>query len=65
MRDWLPTLQGQVGTPLGIADVEVIDPSRPVKVVPILRAGLVLLEQAATVIPHQETYHVGARSIPR
>ena len=27
--------------------------------VPILRAGLVLLEQAATVLPSSETYHVG------
>jgi uracil phosphoribosyltransferase len=27
--------------------------------VPILRAGLVLLEQAGTVLPMSETYHVG------
>jgi len=29
------------------------------QVVPILRAGLVLLEQAMTVLPASETYHVG------
>lgn len=29
------------------------------QVVPILRAGLVLLEQAGTVLPVSETYHVG------
>ena len=29
------------------------------QIVPILRAGLVLLEQAATVLPSSETYHVG------
>jgi uracil phosphoribosyltransferase len=29
------------------------------QVVPILRAGLVLLEQAATLLPAQETYHLG------
>lgn len=29
------------------------------QVVPILRAGLVLLEQAGTVLPMSETYHVG------
>lgn len=29
------------------------------QVVPVLRAGLVLLEQAASVIPVSETYHVG------
>ena len=32
---------------------------RRVQVVPILRAGLVLLEQAATVLPNAATYHVG------
>lgn len=31
----------------------------PRQVVPILRAGLVLLEQATTVLPASETYHVG------
>ena len=30
-----------------------------VQVVPILRAGLVLLEQAATLLPASETYHLG------
>lgn len=29
------------------------------QVIPILRAGLVLLEQAQTVLPASETYHVG------
>ena len=29
------------------------------QVVPILRAGLVLLEQASTVLPNAATYHVG------
>ena len=29
------------------------------QVVPILRAGLVLVEQIATVLPSQETFHVG------
>lgn len=33
--------------------------ARRVQVVPVLRAGLVLLEQAATVLPSSETYHVG------
>ena len=31
----------------------------PGQVVPILRAGLVLLEQAATVLPNSQTFHVG------
>jgi uracil phosphoribosyltransferase len=58
-QDWLPTLDGQVETPCGTADCTFVDPNRPVKVVPILRAGLVLLEQAGTVLPQAETYHVG------
>lgn len=29
------------------------------QVVPILRAGLVLIEQISTVLPSQVTYHVG------
>jgi uracil phosphoribosyltransferase len=29
------------------------------QVIPILRAGLVLLEQASTLLPASETYHLG------
>jgi uracil phosphoribosyltransferase len=59
VREWLPTLQGQVDTPVGTADVTFVDPTKPVKVVPVLRAGLVLLENAATVLPASQTFHVG------
>ncbi|CAM6116327.1 unnamed protein product [Calypogeia fissa] len=58
-RDWLVTISGEVQTPCGVADVEFIDPREPVKVVPILRAGLVLVEQLATVLPATQTYHLG------
>ncbi|GFR45156.1 hypothetical protein Agub_g6539 [Astrephomene gubernaculifera] len=59
-RDWLPTTQQQVVTPLGhTAEAELCDPTRPIKVIPILRAGLVLLECSAQVLPFQQTYHVG------
>jgi uracil phosphoribosyltransferase len=54
-----------VDTPLGKAEVEFVDPTKPVVCVPILRAGLVLLEQAATVLPAQVTYHFGASRAPR
>lgn len=70
VRDWLPTVDMDVPTPMGIAEGTVVDPSKPVKVreslkpirngsttsdqvVPVLRAGLVLLEMAETVIPSQ------------
>ncbi len=51
-------------TPLGRASVELVDPSQPVAVVPILRAGLVLLEQSSTVLPAQQTFHFGACRSP-
>lgn len=31
-RDWLPTVDAQVQTPLGIADATFVDPMQPVKV---------------------------------
>lgn len=58
-RDWLPTMQQQINSPVGVADATFVDPTQPVKVVPILRAGLVLVEQISTVLPSQVTYHVG------
>lgn len=58
-RDWLLTVSGEVNTPCGVAEVEFIDPREPVKVVPILRAGLVLVEQAGSVLPANQTYHLG------
>ncbi|KAI8472418.1 MAG: uracil phosphoribosyltransferase [Monoraphidium minutum] len=59
VREFLPTVETTVDTPMGTADVEFVDPTKPIKVVPILRAGLILLEQAGTVLPLSETYHVG------
>eukprot|EP01018_Ginkgo_biloba_P034515 Gb_08675 [translate_table: standard] len=58
-RDWLPTVSGEIQSPLGVASVEFIDPREPVLIVPILRAGLVLVEHAASVLPATKTYHVG------
>jgi uracil phosphoribosyltransferase len=60
VRDMLPTQQAQVETPLGVmADVEFIDPSCPVALVPVLRAGLAMAEAAQTIIPASTTYHIG------
>ncbi|KAJ7551210.1 hypothetical protein O6H91_06G004600 [Diphasiastrum complanatum] len=58
-RDWLETIGGEVQTPCGVANVEFIDPREPVKVVPILRAGLVLVEHVSSVLPATQTYHLG------
>lgn len=58
-REWLPTVEMECRTPMGTADVEVIDPEKPVLIVPILRAGLVLLEASRDLIPSSRTYHIG------
>lgn len=58
-RDWLPTISGEIQSPLGVAAVEFIDPREPVAVVPILRAGLALAEHASSILPASKTYHLG------
>ncbi|GKV05902.1 hypothetical protein SLEP1_g17852 [Rubroshorea leprosula] len=58
-RDWLPTVTGEIQTPMAIATVEFIDPREPVAVVPILRAGLALAEHASSILPATKTYHLG------
>ncbi|XAR68904.1 Uracil phosphoribosyltransferase [Bertholletia excelsa] len=58
-RDWLPTIRGEIQSPMGVASVEFIDPREPVAVVPILRAGLALAEHASSILPATKTYHLG------
>ncbi|XP_078435481.1 uracil phosphoribosyltransferase [Wolffia australiana] len=58
-RDWLPTISGEIQTPMGVASVEFIDPREPVVVIPILRAGLALIEHASSILPATRTYHLG------
>lgn len=60
-RDWLPTITGEIQSPMGVASVEFIDPREPVMIVPILRAGLALAEHASSVLPATKTYHLGMR----
>ncbi|ERN42723.1 uracil phosphoribosyltransferase [Rubidibacter lacunae KORDI 51-2] len=58
-RDWLPTITGEVQTPLAPCPVTAIDYSVPIAVVPILRAGLALLDGAQGLLPLASTYHIG------
>lgn len=61
-RDWLPTRQMRVPTPLGVeAEAEVVDESRHVEIVPILRAGLALVEGCLPLLPDAKILHVGYR----
>lgn len=59
MRDWLPVMETRVETPLGPANATIINPETPIAVVPVLRAGLALLEGAQQVLPRASTYHLG------
>ena len=59
VRDWLPTFTTEVEGPIATAQVEMVDPGQPIAVVPVLRAGLVLLEESKTVLPASITYHLG------
>jgi uracil phosphoribosyltransferase len=58
-REWLPTLDSSVESPLGSCPATFIDPEVPIAVVPILRAGLGLLEGAQTLLPLASIYHLG------
>ncbi|WP_036485152.1 uracil phosphoribosyltransferase [Myxosarcina sp. GI1] len=58
-RTWLPTLETTVQTPLTECAATYINPEIPVGVVPILRAGLVLLDGAQNILPLAAIYHLG------
>ncbi|KAG6603631.1 Uracil phosphoribosyltransferase, partial [Cucurbita argyrosperma subsp. sororia] len=58
-RDWLPTVTGEIQSPMGVASVEFVDPREPVAIIPILRAGLALAEYASSVLPATKMYHLG------
>lgn len=59
VRDWLPTMELMVQTPLAACPATMVNPEVPVVVVPILRAGLALLEGAQTLLPLASIYHLG------
>jgi uracil phosphoribosyltransferase len=58
-REWLPTQEIMVQSPLDSCSATVINPEVPVAVVPIMRAGLGLLEGAQTLLPLASVYHLG------
>lgn len=58
-RYWLPTVHSPVQTPLAVAQATLIDGQSPLAIVPILRAGLTLVEGAQTLLPIAKTYHLG------
>jgi uracil phosphoribosyltransferase len=58
-REWLPTQETTVQSPLAACPATFINPHIPVAVVPILRAGLGLLEGAQGELPLASIYHFG------
>ena len=58
-RHWLPSLETSVETPLANCQATLINPEVPVAVIPILRAGLSLLDGAQTLLPLASIYHLG------
>lgn len=58
-RYWLPTLEAAVQTPLAPAAATLIHPQAQIVAVPILRAGLSLLDGAQEAITTSSVYHLG------
>ena len=58
-RYWFPTLETTVQTPLAPCQGTLINPEVPIAIIPILRAGLSLLDGAQTLLPLASIYHLG------
>jgi uracil phosphoribosyltransferase len=59
IREWLPTRDVMLNTPLAPSPATFIDPEVPIAVMPILRAGLALLDGAQALLPLASVYHIG------
>ncbi|NJK47707.1 uracil phosphoribosyltransferase [Candidatus Gracilibacteria bacterium] len=58
-RHWLPTIDMTIKTPLAQCPATLVNPTVPIAVIPILRAGLALLDGAQTLLPLASIYHLG------
>ncbi|MEM9979917.1 MAG: uracil phosphoribosyltransferase [Cyanobacteria bacterium P01_D01_bin.2] len=58
-NDWLPTVDTTLETPLAPCPATFIDPEMPLMVIPILRAGLALMEGVQAALPTASVYHLG------
>lgn len=58
-REWLPVIETTVDTPLASCPAKFVNPEAPMVIMPILRAGLALVEGAQSVLPLASVYHVG------
>ncbi|MEM6447382.1 MAG: uracil phosphoribosyltransferase [Cyanobacteria bacterium J06642_2] len=61
LRDWLPTQVIRVQTPLAETDAEILDIDASLAIIPILRAGLAMVESCQSLVPAARIYHLGYR----
>ncbi|NEQ99672.1 MAG: uracil phosphoribosyltransferase [Cyanothece sp. SIO2G6] len=59
VREWLPTIETVVQTPLAPSPAVFVNPNVPIVVIPVLRAGLALMEGIQASLPVFNTYHLG------
>lgn len=59
IREWLPMQEVTVETPLQPTNGQVINIESPLAIVPILRAGLALLDGCQALLPTAAIYHLG------
>ena len=59
IRNWLPTVDTMVQTPLTQCPGTFVNPEVPLGIVPIMRAGLALLDKVQEVLPLASVYHLG------
>jgi uracil phosphoribosyltransferase len=60
IREWLPTIDIPIPTPLAATTATFIHPQTKLAIVPILRAGLTLVEGIQSVLPLESAiYHLG------
>jgi uracil phosphoribosyltransferase len=60
IREWLPTIDIQIPTPMADANATFVHPQTKLAIVPILRAGLTLVEGIQSVLPLESAiYHLG------
>ncbi|MGD1951742.1 MAG: uracil phosphoribosyltransferase [Leptolyngbyaceae cyanobacterium] len=58
-NDLLPTVDATIETPLAPCPATFINPDMPLMVIPILRAGLALMEGGQAALPTASVYHLG------
>jgi uracil phosphoribosyltransferase len=58
-REWLPTVDTTVKTPMGHCPATFVNPEAAIAVIPVLRAGLSLMEGIQAILPLASTFHLG------